>query len=192
MRMMTMKFLTLALFVGVALFTPPALAEKGGKGKNAQHSAKHADKPGHHAEDLDNGNSGRSKADHKNSKKHGSDEDDLIGFNNREVDAITGALKRLYGKNDERFEVVRPSHKNCPPGLAKKNNGCMPPGLAKKYNVGERLPEDVVSGTLSKVLSDVLGLPPKGKEYVQVDNDVLLIEQGTKIVLDAIGLGSRR
>ena len=29
----------------------------------------------------------------------------------------------------------------CPPGLAKKNNGCLPPGQAKKlYNVGQRLP----------------------------------------------------
>jgi len=30
---------------------------------------------------------------------------------------------------------------HCPPGLAKKNNGCLPPGQAKKlYNVGQRLP----------------------------------------------------
>ena len=29
----------------------------------------------------------------------------------------------------------------CPPGLAKKNNGCMPPGQAKKlYNIGQRYP----------------------------------------------------
>jgi hypothetical protein len=29
----------------------------------------------------------------------------------------------------------------CPPGLAKKNNGCMPPGQAKKlYNRGQRFP----------------------------------------------------
>ena len=29
----------------------------------------------------------------------------------------------------------------CPPGLAKKHNGCMPPGQAKKrYNVGQRFP----------------------------------------------------
>ncbi len=29
----------------------------------------------------------------------------------------------------------------CPPGLAKKNNGCLPPGQAKKlYNAGQRWP----------------------------------------------------
>lgn len=28
---------------------------------------------------------------------------------------------------------------NCPPGLAKKNNGCLPPGIAKKrYSQGQR------------------------------------------------------
>lgn len=26
----------------------------------------------------------------------------------------------------------------CPPGLAKKNNGCMPPGQARKFERGER------------------------------------------------------
>lgn len=31
------------------------------------------------------------------------------------------------------------SRGNCPPGLAKKNNGCTPPGQAKKlYNIGQR------------------------------------------------------
>jgi hypothetical protein len=36
---------------------------------------------------------------------------------------------RLYALN---------AHGGCPPGLAKKNNGCMPPGHAKKlYNVGQ-------------------------------------------------------
>jgi len=32
-------------------------------------------------------------------------------------------------------------HGGCPPGLAKKNNGCLPPGQAKKlYGVGQRFP----------------------------------------------------
>ena len=33
--------------------------------------------------------------------------------------------------------------RGCPPGLAKKHNGCMPPGQAKKYySRGERIPGD--------------------------------------------------
>ena len=30
--------------------------------------------------------------------------------------------------------------KACPPGLARKNNGCLPPGQARKFAVGQRLP----------------------------------------------------
>ncbi len=30
-------------------------------------------------------------------------------------------------------------NRSCPPGLAKKNNGCLPPGIAKQsFNVGDR------------------------------------------------------
>lgn len=30
-------------------------------------------------------------------------------------------------------------NRSCPPGLAKKNNGCLPPGIAKRsFNVGDR------------------------------------------------------
>ena len=28
--------------------------------------------------------------------------------------------------------------RGCPPGLAKKNNGCLPPGQAKKLRIGQR------------------------------------------------------
>ena len=32
---------------------------------------------------------------------------------------------------------------SCPPGLAKKNNGCLPPGQAKKlYNIGQHWPRN--------------------------------------------------
>src|SRR5437870_1009551 len=35
-------------------------------------------------------------------------------------------------------QAFRSGH--CPPGLAKKNNGCMPPGQAKKWAIGQPLP----------------------------------------------------
>ena len=40
-------------------------------------------------------------------------------------------------RHDSRFVGGRA----CPPGLAKKNNGCLPPGQARKLGVGDRLPE---------------------------------------------------
>ena len=79
--------------------------------------------------------------------------------------------------------------KNCPPGLAKKHNGCMPPGQAKKsYVVGEYLGHDIEYSALSGDLLKMLRPVPDGYMYVNVDKDVLLISQATKKVVDAVTL----
>lgn len=75
---------------------------------------------------------------------------------------------------------------HCPPGLAKKNNGCMPPGQAKKWARGEPLPRDVVFYPVPDQVIVKIGLPPKGYKYVRVANDILLIAIGTSMVVDAI------
>lgn len=75
---------------------------------------------------------------------------------------------------------------NCPPGLAKKNNGCLPPGQAKKWRVGSRLPGDVVFYPLPHDVVVRLGVPPAGHKYVRVAADILLIAVGTSMVVDAI------
>lgn len=75
---------------------------------------------------------------------------------------------------------------NCPPGLAKKNNGCMPPGQAKKWNKGRPLPRDVVYYDVPQQLVVRLGPPPSGHKYVRVASDILLIAIGTSMVVDAI------
>lgn len=74
----------------------------------------------------------------------------------------------------------------CPPGLAKKNNGCMPPGQAKKWSKGYPLPRDVVYYDLPSQLVVRLGAPPSGHKYVRVASDILLIAVGTSMVVDAI------
>ena len=81
---------------------------------------------------------------------------------------------------------------HCPPGLAKKHNGCMPPGQAKKWHVGRTIPADVVVYEVPAPLVVKLGAPPKGHKYVRVAGDILLIAIGTSIVVDAItDLGRR-
>jgi Ni/Co efflux regulator RcnB len=75
---------------------------------------------------------------------------------------------------------------NCPPGLAKKNNGCMPPGQAKKWRKGYPLPQDVVYYPVPDSISIRLGLPPEGHKFVRVATDILLIAVGTGMVIDAI------
>lgn len=79
----------------------------------------------------------------------------------------------------------------CPPGLAKKRNGCMPPGQAKKWALGQ--PLAVGWYPLPPYMRDRLGPPPAGHQYVRVANDILMITIGTSLVVDAIqDLGSMR
>jgi Ni/Co efflux regulator RcnB len=74
----------------------------------------------------------------------------------------------------------------CPPGLAKKHNGCMPPGQARKWRLGRPLPRDVVIYALPQPVLVKLGPPPPGDRFVRVGADILLITIGTGIVIDAI------
>lgn len=78
--------------------------------------------------------------------------------------------------------------KNCPPGLAKKHNGCLPPGIARKYTVGAPLPAGVRWSPVPQDLLAMLTPPPRGYRYVKVDHDVLLIGEATKKVIDAVEL----
>jgi hypothetical protein len=79
------------------------------------------------------------------------------------------------------------SHGHCPPGLAKKHNGCLPPGQAKKrYAIGRPLPPGVV---LVAVPAPLLGrLPPleRGYRYGMVDGDLVKLAVGTSLVVDAM------
>ena len=77
-------------------------------------------------------------------------------------------------------------HGRCPPGLAKKRNGCMPPGQAKKWQMGRPLPRDVIYYNLPSSVVVSLGVPPSGHKYVRVASDLLLIAIGTGMVVDAI------
>ena len=74
----------------------------------------------------------------------------------------------------------------CPPGLAKKNNGCMPPGQAKKWRMGQPMPRDLVFYDVPPALVVRIGTPPPGYRYVRVAADILLIAVGTGMVIDAI------
>jgi len=76
--------------------------------------------------------------------------------------------------------------KRCPPGLAKKANGCLPPGQAKKWMVGRVLPRDVVYYALPPAVLTQLGPPPAGHKFVRIAGDILLIAIGTGMVIDAI------
>ena len=75
------------------------------------------------------------------------------------------------------------SHKGCPPGLAKKHNGCLPPGQAKKiYGRGDRL-----RGNYVLIRNPGrFGLNPNST-YYRLGDYVYQVDRNTKEVLDLIG-----
>ena len=79
------------------------------------------------------------------------------------------------------------SRGNCPPGLAKKNNGCLPPGQAKKaWAVGQPLPASVYYEPLPPALLGRLTPAPAGYQYVRVASDILMLAVGTRMITAAI------
>lgn len=81
--------------------------------------------------------------------------------------------------------VLAKGPKDCPPGLDKK--GCVPPGQAKKrYQVGQSLPRDVAYAPVD--WRDRYAPPPTGAVYGRVDSDILLIAEGTRRVIELIGI----
>lgn len=92
------------------------------------------------------------------------------------------AVRQYYGEHyGEQFRGRR-----CPPGLAKKHNGCLPPGQAKKWQIGRPLPSNVIYYGVPQQLVVQIGPPPSGYRYVRVAGDILMIAIGTGMVIDAI------
>lgn len=91
----------------------------------------------------------------------------------------------------------------CPPGLAKKGNGCQPPGLAKKdgrhydrdhdrdrdyrYRVGDRI--DSYDNIVLIRDPGRYGLDPYGT-YYRTDQHVIRVDRETNQVLALVGLVS--
>ena len=84
------------------------------------------------------------------------------------------------------YFVTQERGRGCPPGLARKHNGCMPPGQAKKWVMGRPLPRDVVYYEVPPQLVVQIGVPPSGYKYVRVAGDILMVAVGTSMVVDAI------
>lgn len=165
-----------ALLAGVALSLAainPAFADKpswagGGNGKGGGD---------YDYNDQGKGNKGGKKGggnDH--GSHHGGDVNISIG-------AYFGGTQR-QAVHDYYGSQFKSGH--CPPGLAKKGNGCMPPGQAKKWRMGYPLPHDLTYYAVPATLIGRLGPPPAGHKYVRVASDILLIAIGTSMVVDAI------
>lgn len=159
----------------LSLGSAPVFADKpswaGGGKNNASDQSEHGKggKKGGHNDDSRH-------RDSRDGDRHGDDVNISIG-------AYFGGTQRQV-VHDYYGSEFRSGH--CPPGLAKKNNGCQPPGQAKKWSKGHVLPSYVTYYPVPGVLVTRLGVPPAGYKYVRVASDILLIAIGTNMVVDAI------
>lgn len=141
-----------------------ALAEKpewAGQGKNDKHEQKEKNKE---------------KNKEKKQKYEGETAD--VRVSTYFTDSQRTVIRNYYG---QQYKAGR-----CPPGLAKKKNGCMPPGQAKKWALGQPLPGSVVFYPVPRQVVLQLGIPPAGHKYVRVASDILLIAIGTSMIIDAV------
>lgn len=112
--------------------------------------------------------------------KHGGGHDrggDSVSIDIRIDTGDRGVIQDYYGGLAARG--------HCPPGLAKKQNGCMPLGQAKKWAKGRRLGPDVIFYDLPPDLYGRLHVPA-GYKYVRVGADILMIAVGSGMVIDAV------
>ncbi len=151
-----------ALACGASFAEKPEWAGGGKHGKGGKHEQ--TDQGGEH------GSAGK--------KSHGGNRAAEVKVGGYFVDQQRVVIQNYYGNQ---YKAGR-----CPPGLAKKNNGCLPPGQAKKYAIGQPLPRDVIYYPVPPSVVVQLGTPPAGHRYVRVATDILLIAVGTSMVVDAI------
>ena len=76
--------------------------------------------------------------------------------------------------------------RKCPPGLAKKNNGCMPPGQVRNWAVGQPLPAGVTFYAVPQPVLVQLPPVPYGYRYGRVGGDIVLVYQKNNVVVDII------
>ena len=168
--------LSMIFFSATALADKPEWAGRGDDGdgeKSYKHGNKH--RQGEDREGDDDDRSERYRNHDRYQTNGGNIEISIGGY--------FGETQRTETREYYR-ERVRSGH--CPPGLAKKRNGCMPPGHSREWVIGETLPQDVKYVPIDPAIKIRLGIPPAGHQFVRVASDILLIAVGTGLVVDAI------
>ena len=92
-----------------------------------------------------------------------------------------------HGNDHDRYGY---SGRNCPPGLAKKHNGCMAPGHAKRWNRGDRWRSNYGSYyTYNRIPYDLRQRYDLNSRYRYYYNDGYLyqVDPRTQLISQVIG-----
>lgn len=153
-----------ALAIASLFLAGPAFA-KDNEGHGNKHADKAAEKAEKHADKAEKHAAKREREE----IKHGA------YFDDQQRTYVRQYYTKQYGHG-----------RNCPPGLAKKNNGCLPPGQAKNWAVGQPIPRGVTIYSVPQPVVVHLRPAPYGYRYARIGNDIVLVQTQNNLIVDII------
>lgn len=166
----TLRLRALVLAAATVLAAAPAFAGKGEGHGHGNGNDKHEEKAEKHEMKAEKHEQKRA----EKAEKHGD-----VRVGGFFTDDNRAYVRRYY---TEQYGGGR----GCPPGLAKKNNGCMPPGQARNWVAGQPLPRTVTVYSVPQPVIVQLPSAPSGYRYVRVGNDILLLSPQSSLIVDVI------
>ena len=141
--------------------------------KESQKAQKHAEKE--YAKDRKEVRKERAKAQKRADKRRREDIKQGAYFDDQQRISVRQYYTHTYANG-----------KRCPPGLAKKHNGCVPPGQAGNWQVGQPLPRGVTVYTVPQPVIRLLPPAPYGYRYARIGGDIVLVQQQNNLIVDII------
>jgi Ni/Co efflux regulator RcnB len=160
----------IALTMAAVFVAGPSFAKGNGHGDDDEHGNGHGNNK--HAEKFE-------KKEHKHAEKAERRERKEIEQGRYFNDQQRTYVREYYSHNYDQG-------KKCPPGLAKKNNGCMPPGQARKWEIGQPIPRNVILYSVPQPIVVQLQPAPYGYRYGRLGGDIVLIQIQGNLVVDII------
>ena len=160
----------LATTIAALCIAGPGFAkDDDGHGKGNKHGDKHAEKAERKADKRED------KQEKHAAKRQREDIKAGAYFNEQQRSQARQYYSQRYGAG-----------RACPPGLAKKNNGCLPPGQARHWAVGQPIPRNVTVYAVPQPLVVQLPPAPYGYRYARLGNDIVLVQQQNNLIIDII------
>ena len=165
----------IALAITAIFAAGPTFAKGNGHGKDDDQGngkGKHSEKFERNNEKNDEK---REKREEKAEKRERKEVEQGKYFNDQQRTSVREYYTTTYGNG-----------KKCPPGLAKKGNGCLPPGQVRTWVVGQPIPRNVTVYSVPQPVIQQLPPAPFGYRYSRVGGDIVLIKQQNNVIVDII------
>ena len=160
----------IALAITAIFVAGPAFAKGNGNGKDDDRG--NGDGKDNHSEKFERK---QDKQEEKAEKRERKEVEQGKYFNDQQRASVREYYTTTYGNG-----------KRCPPGLAKKNNGCMPPGQVRTWVVGQPIPRNVTVYSVPQPVIQQLPPAPFGYRYSRIGGDIVLIKQQNNLIVDII------